>query len=92
MTQLNEKGREIWFSRVLWSYIPSHWKGWALIAGVVAAGNASIWLLIWISGVMGGSQDDDWSFLVIIPFVLLGWWLAERHSPSRNNDWQPPPL
>jgi len=77
----NRKGREIWFDRVLWSYFPCHWKSWALIAGVVAAANVCVWALIWISGAMK-KPDADWPFLVMVPFLLLSWWLAERHSPS----------
>ena len=84
----NKEGREIWFERWLWSWVPCHWKGWALIAGFVTAANACLWLLSWISGVMN-KPDLDWPFLVIIPFVLLSWWLAARHSPSESNDCPP---
>lgn len=79
----NREGREIWFERWLWSWVPCHWKGWALIAGVAAAANACLWLLIWISGAMN-KPNADWPFLVIVPFVVLSWWVAERHSPSRS--------
>jgi peptidoglycan/LPS O-acetylase OafA/YrhL len=78
----NREGREIWFDRVLWSWVPCHWKGWALILGVVAAANASFWLLIWVSGEMN-KANAGWPYLVLIPFIALGWWLAERHSPSK---------
>jgi len=27
MTKRNDQGREIWFERVMWSYVPAHWKG-----------------------------------------------------------------
>jgi hypothetical protein len=27
--------REIWFDKVLWSYIPCHWKGWAVSVAFV---------------------------------------------------------
>ena len=79
--RLNSQGREIWFERVLWSWIPCHWKGWAAIAGVVVGGLASLALLTWIAAAMS-HPDANWPFLVIVPFVGLGWWLAERHSPS----------
>ena len=23
---------ELWFEKVLWGYMPSHWKGWAIVA------------------------------------------------------------
>lgn len=81
----NKQGREIWFERWLWSWMPCHWKGWALIAGVVVTANACLWLLLWGTGAMNQS-DASWPFLIIFPFVGLSWWLAERHSPSRSND------
>lgn len=81
----NDQGREIWFDRVLWSWMPCHWKGWALIAGVVGAAMACFWLLTWVSGEMN-KPDASWPDLVFIPFVALSWWLAERHSPSRGDD------
>ena len=72
----NKMGREIWFERWLWSWMPCHWKGWAAIAGF----NASFGLLLWISGAMD-KPDTDGTFLLIIPYLVLSWWFAERHSP-----------
>ena len=68
---------------VLWSWMPCHWKGWALIFGVVAAANACLWVLIWIAGTIN-EPDAAWPFLALFPFIGIGWWLAERHSPSRD--------
>jgi hypothetical protein len=81
----NKAGREIGFKRCLWSWIPCHWKGWALIAGIVAAANVCIWVLLGAAGAMN-TPDGDWPFLALIPFIGLSWWLAERHSPPKAND------
>jgi hypothetical protein len=77
----NRHGQEIWFDRWLWSYMPCHWKGWALIAGVVTAGNAALWMLIWL---LHAKDDDPRPFLVLIPTGLIGLVLAERHSTSKT--------
>jgi hypothetical protein len=75
----NRAGREIWFQRGLWGGIPCHWKGWALIAGVAALANGAYWLLNWISGAMN-KPNVIWPYLVILPFMMFVWWLAERHT------------
>jgi hypothetical protein len=75
----NKAGREIWFERVAWTGFPCHWKGWALIAGVPAAANASVWLLVGLSGALN-KPDVDWPFLILLPFVVFGVVLAERHT------------
>jgi hypothetical protein len=76
----NRQGREIWFDRVLWSYMPCNWKGWAVLGGTVLIGNAGIWLLSWL---LGDRDGDFRAFLALAPTVIAGLWLAERHSPSR---------
>jgi hypothetical protein len=81
MPRRNQYGQEIWFERWLWSYIPCHWKGWALIAGVALSANAACWLLIWL---LHAKDNDGRPFLVLIPTVLAAWVLADRHSPPKS--------
>lgn len=78
----NKEGREIWFDRWLWSYMPCHWKGWVLIATIAASANSGVWLLIWLFH----AKDDDAGpfFFLLLPMVIVGWVMAERHSPSRS--------
>jgi len=26
--------RNVWFQKVLWSYMPCHWKGWAILFAI----------------------------------------------------------
>jgi len=73
--------REIWFHKVLWSYIPCHWKGWAVIVACV--------LPVGLGSDLGvsaldhfGYPEADW-----VPFLLLflpAWIslfvIAKRHS------------
>jgi len=81
--KLNREGREIWFQPILWGWAPSHWKGWAFLAGLIFAANACVWLLIEIAKFMGQS-DAVWPFLILFPFIAYAWWLAARHSPSKD--------
>jgi len=76
--RLNQSGREIWFDRVLWSYMPCNWKGWALIAAGAAAANAIVWLLICL---LHPSDGDPTPFLAAAAVVVLLWVVAERHCP-----------
>jgi len=80
MTARNRQGREIWFDRWLWGYMPCHWKGWLLTLGGIFTVNASIWLLIWLLHAQG---DDQRPFLALPIGIIAILLLAERHSPSR---------
>jgi hypothetical protein len=76
MLERNDKGREIWFSRVMWSYMPAHWKGVVYPSAVIAI---TVPLFLWAA--------EYSRSLAIIPLVLA-WafvmWMCERHSPSRR--------
>jgi hypothetical protein len=80
MTRRNRQGREVWFDRWFWSYMPCHWKGWVLIASVAMLVSAAVWALI----VMLHPQDGDPRPFLVLPvgFVVLRV-LAERHSTSK---------
>ena len=75
MTKFNDAGREIWFSRFMWSFYPAHWKGLAIT--VIGIGvTLSVSFLI----------DPDVSGLFIVPLIVgigIMIWVGERHSPSR---------
>ena len=77
MAKLNNEGREIWFSRVMWSYMPAHWKG-VLYPALIVAVTVPLGLL--------AESYASLPFLGFVP-LLSGWgllmWLCERHSPSR---------
>ena len=76
MTELNDQGREVWFERVMWSYMPAHWKGVIYPAAIIA--------LVVPLCILADRYDP---YLAFIPF-LSGWalvmWLCKRHSPSRH--------
>jgi hypothetical protein len=79
-TEIALEQREIWFKRLLWSYIPCHWKGWAMIVGLVACFLISMQILSWVVSATGHSDWDFVPFLPILPIVVLGWIVAERHT------------
>ena len=76
MTKKNDQGSEIWFDRVMWSYMPAHWKG-VIYPAVIIMLVVPLCLLI----------DEYNPALSVIPF-LSGWaflmWICSRHSPSRR--------
>jgi hypothetical protein len=72
--------REIWFEKILWSYMPCHWKGWAAMMAVGAPTLAAIFLAHHAAYALG-YKHDDW---LILPIALAGWlslmFIAKRHS------------
>jgi hypothetical protein len=80
MEPRNKQGREIWFDRWLWSYMPCHWKGWVLLLGSVIIVNASVWLLMWLTN---ADADDPRPFLALPVGIIALLIVVERHSPSR---------
>jgi len=73
--------REIWFQRVLWSYVPCHWKGFAVLAACV--------FVILFGGFAGqsafdafGYRDLDWLPFPIFffPLWIAVMTIAKRHS------------
>ena len=76
MTERNDQGREVWFQRVLWSYMPAHWKGVIYPVAIIGI----IVPLCFLA-------DKYHPGLSLIPlFVGCGLviWLCSRHSPSRR--------
>ncbi len=74
--KLNDQGREIWFERIVWSYIPAHWKGAAYTAVVIA-----------VSLMLCFVADRYAPSLFAVPLIggwALAMWLCERHAPSRR--------
>jgi hypothetical protein len=85
MARTNQQGREIWFDRWLWSYMPCHWKGWASVVAVVAAGLVGAFSIDAMTNAR--NQPSPWSALFMFSAVVFGWWIAERHSPPKRRDF-----
>jgi len=72
--------REIWFEKILWSYMPCHWKGWAAMMAVIVATLAAIFLARHVANALG-YKNDDW---LVIPIFLAGLLsmmrITKRHS------------
>lgn len=75
--RFNDAGREIWFCRLGgWSYMPSHWKGYAALI-----------IIISLAMTTGFFLDDDMSGLFAVPLLAglaLLMFICERHSPTRR--------
>lgn len=78
----DQMGDEICFERWLWSYVPCHWKGWAILLLYLAPSGAVIGLLVCTAHLLAREWITD---LVVIPFILALFSLnriAKRHSRS----------
>ncbi|MXP30150.1 hypothetical protein GRI58_15175 [Porphyrobacter algicida] len=74
--RFNDAGREIWFSRILWSYFPIHWKGFAVTLVGIALTLVTCFLI-----------DRDMSGIFAVPMlagIAIMIWICERHSPTRS--------
>ena len=72
--------REVWFKKVLGSYMPCHPMGWLVICGLVVVGLGAINLCQSLMKIASIGGADEWPFLLIFPIVVAGWVIAERHS------------
>ena len=73
---------EIWFERVLWSYVPCHWKGWLLLFVTAFPTATAIVVLM-------NLDRPKFSYLAIAIFVLALVWLmrtAKRHSRPKSGN------
>ncbi len=80
MAKRNEQGREVWFKRVLWSYMPCHPVGILVILAIVLFGMIAVSVGQWLLRLAGVQGADSWPFLLIFPTVIAGWIIADRHS------------
>jgi hypothetical protein len=72
--------QEIWFEKVLWSYMPCHWKG--LVFTVILAAS-TVLVIFSVKAVLSYfelQRAEDLSFLLIPAAVLYCLRVAKRHS------------
>lgn len=73
--------REIWFKKVLWSYMPFHWKGWAIMAVIVVPVFVLTMIAQSVLGGLGYDRAADLSFFILfIPAWVSLLVIAKRHS------------
>jgi hypothetical protein len=73
--------REKWFEKVAWSYVPCHWKGFAIMFAVILPTLAAIFTGEAVLGHFRYGAADWLPFLVFFPpawLVMVG--IAKRHS------------
>ena len=71
---------EIWFRKWLWSYVPVHWKGLALMFGAVVATFACFGLLVLAAQYW---QRPAIAFTIPVPFLYIlitTFRIARRHA------------
>lgn len=76
MTELNDQGREIWFQRVMWSYMPAHWKGVLYPSAIIA--------VVVPLGMLADRYNPELAFVPLLTGWAFVMWLCSRHSPSRR--------
>ena len=69
-----------WFVKVGWSYVPCHWKGFALICALVAVFFASFGILRLLAVLLSAPWISYLSVVAFAVVLLLGLRTAERHS------------
>lgn len=72
--------REIWFRKWLWSYVPVHWKGLALILAAVVGVLACFVILVLCAQYF---QRPAIAFTIPVPFLYIlitTLRIAQRHA------------
>ena len=73
--------RNVWFQKVQWSYMPCHWKGWAILFATALPTVIAI-IVTQKALVTLGHSEADWLPWVIffVPALLSLMAIARRHS------------
>ncbi|MFS0735722.1 hypothetical protein ABC347_01615 [Sphingomonas sp. 1P06PA] len=72
--------REVWFHKVAWSYIPCHWKGFAMMAAIIFPTVVAIIVGQMVLGSLGYGDVDWLPLAIFIPALLILLRIAKRHS------------
>lgn len=73
--------REVWFEKILWSYMPCHWKGVAVMAAFIIPTVVAILAGQWMLDVIGYRSADWLPFpLFFFPAFFSLLVVAKRHS------------
>lgn len=73
--------REVWFEKVVWSYMPCHWKGVAVMVAIILPTVAAIILAQMLLSSLGYAHADWLPFVIFfIPALLFLLGVAKRHS------------
>ena|GEM_PF-2450853 len=80
----NKKGRTIWFTRVLWSYMPCTADGFAVMFVSIMAANAGVWSALWVVHALGHPEWEFYAFMTMILPIAALLYVAETHSNDRK--------
>ncbi len=75
-TARNAQGREIWFERILWSYMPVHWEGIVYPLPIIFAAS--------LAGLLLSKLGMAFTAIPILAAWALVMWLCKRHSGPRS--------
>jgi len=72
---------EIWFEKVWWSYMPCHWKGFAVLSAAALFVVGGSFMLDSVAAYIGNPNSSELPFLIL--FISTYIWLlrlAKSHS------------
>ncbi|WP_230769320.1 hypothetical protein [Sphingomonas sp. Leaf4] len=73
--------REVWFEKVAWSYVPCHWKGFAVMAAIIIPTVTAILLEQMTLNRLGYPNADLLAFAIFfVPALFSLLVIAKRHS------------
>jgi hypothetical protein len=71
---------ETWFERRLWSYVPCHWKGVAVLFAIAGACLLTLGILWLLASVLKAPWVNYGSPAALLVLWALGLRIARRHS------------
>ena len=75
--------RDIWFERILWSYMPCHWKGWFALVVFSCVTLSLIFITEAILEAIALSKYTDFADIWFIAGFIWMMRFSKRHSTSR---------
>jgi hypothetical protein len=73
--------REVWFEKVAWSYMPYHWKGFAVMGAIILPTIGAIILAQTLSNNFGYGNAEWLPFVMFLtPALLFLLHVAKRNS------------
>ena len=73
--------REVWFEKIGWSYMPCHWKGWAiLLAFIIPAALVILFAQSMLDAAGYGNADPIAFAVIFLPVWLSLLHITKRHS------------
>jgi len=74
------KNDDIWFRKVMGSYLPIAWNGWVLVFSVVTLALLIIFNAGYLAAAIGKPAFEIYFQCLIVPLFIWSLIIADRHS------------